>query len=396
MRRRGLSLLEILISFVLILLVTLYLMSMFASGQQHWKRAQQYSIATLLVHQKMQEQMALPATDLTTVSGQFGEPYLGYVYNVAVAPDELPLYKLDVEVITPIGAIAKSSTLVSADLHLHGVAVDPFSHHVAFVTGDTLRITAENDAGPRLDVNSLNPGRRAGSLGGFPGANLLWHATQTEGLAMFNDSGSAYKAVASAVAFGAPKRFTGVATDRHGNTAILGDSSNRCLWIYEDNGSGWKAPPPSRATDPPLGSPAGVACDPYASLIWVADSENQCLRKLMRNGPGGPDTESDPGGQGFWAKKEYRPSSAPFLGSPRGVAMDPNGWAVYVLDGGRLWEYVEEGDKWTATDLPPAVAAAVPSGLALDSHNSVLYVNCGGTQIQKYNLRSKTWSVFWP
>jgi hypothetical protein len=76
------------IAFLILLVVALYIMSLFASGQKHWLRAQQYSIASFLVHGKMQEAMLIPLKELPTGRRRFDPPYEDFTYQVDFASYE--------------------------------------------------------------------------------------------------------------------------------------------------------------------------------------------------------------------------------------------------------------------------------------------------------------------
>jgi len=408
--RRGLSLLEILISFVILLLVTLYLMSMFASGHRHSRRAQQFSIASFLVNQKMQDLLVTPVDDLSGMPGvypeppsTFAEPWDEYVYEVHVIPDDPPLYALDVEVRSPIGSIARARCITSAELSMSGIAVDPYANFLAFMDQTELKIISDGSPPALITTSAPGTGRLGGMLAGSPGFNLLYQAGQSQGLISYHEAlpspntwGGPLPALPASLA---PFRYTGVAIDRYDNLAVVGDANNRCLWVYQgDAAAPWTGLKPA---NPGLGSPAGIAMDPYASLVWVADNENQCLRKFMRS-PVPPkyaakEIEADPSGLGWWSTTRFRPPAPQTMGSPRGMAMDPSGWAVYVLDGARLWTFVEDDSSWTSVDLPADVIARIPSGLALDAHDSVFYVSCVLGQVARYDRKSGTWDgKFWP
>ena len=142
----GLSLVEIMISFVLILLIALYLMSMFASGQVHWRRAQQYSIASFLVNQKLQEVMQVPFAEFPAGSGRFDVPFSEYSYQVDLAFYEANLYTLDVEVVSNGGSRASARTL-RGDIHgFQGVAVDPHTSLVAYATASQVKFSNDGSA----------------------------------------------------------------------------------------------------------------------------------------------------------------------------------------------------------------------------------------------------------
>ncbi|MBI3924170.1 MAG: hypothetical protein HY319_01390 [Armatimonadetes bacterium] len=402
-RSRGLSLLELMLAFVLILLVTLYLMSLFASGQRHNLRAQQYSTGVFLANDKLQELLALPADALDDETGAFSAPFQDYAYTVTVRDYEDDLRELEVLVRSPIGAVAMARTL-HGDVRSQGLTVNPSTHQLALtVAGETrLGKFTDNDAGGDVFtmLDPAGPAPNPAAVAGQPGWNLLWVVDQEDGPVPFREASSppwgAPVAVPSPAGLPTP-RFSGAAMDRFGSRLYLADAANRGLWMLADTGTpSWRTPTPIAPEDPPLGAPAAVATDLFGSLVWVADREFQCLRKLLVTSTPPPypaaDLEAEPG-VGYWHRTRFRPAQG--MAQPAGVAMDPNGWAVYVLDQGALRRFVDDTGEWTVlSELPEDLIRAGPAGLAHDPFANVFYVNSRRGSRYKYTFSSDTWESF--
>ncbi len=383
--RTGLSLVELMIAFLILLVVALYIMSLFASGQKHWLRAQQYSMASFLVHGKMQEALLIPLKDMPVGRKQFDPPYEDFSYQIDVSSYESGrvLYALDVEVFSRIKTSARASTLVGDDQNFAGIVTDPFTNLQTYSNGSILKTY---DGSTSVSSGNAPDGRIYGGLAGVPGSNLLWSASGPKGLMKFLETGPPAGWVGplgfdvGAIARGlATPSYNGVASDGNGNFQLAADSLNRCIWLTSDPAGIIEA---LRPTTIPLGQPSGIVTDPYASLVWVCDQENQCLRKLLLQAsptgyaPGELDGPAASGYAAYWVNKEYKPAANYMFGSPQGIAMDKYGWGVYVVDRSRLYRFVDSDSTWTVMGtFPAAVVNQGVSGLAMDAFNNMLYIN---------------------
>lgn len=398
--RTGLSLVELMIAFLILLVVALYIMSLFASGQKHWLRAQQYSIASFLVHGKMQEAMLIPLKELPTGRRRFDPPYEDFTYQVDFASYEggSVLYTLDVEVFSRIGTSARASTLVGDDQQFAGVVTDPYTNLQTYSNGSLLTTfdgSSNNNSGIAPD------GRRFGGIAGVPGSNLLWSASGPNGLMKFLEAGPPVGWVGpvgfdvGAIARGlTTPSYNGISSDSFGNYQLAADSLNRCVWLTSDPAG---VVEPLRPSTMPLGQPSGIATDPYASLVWVCDQENQCLRKLLLQAgptgyvPGELDGPPASGTQAYWVNRQYKPAANLMLGNPQGIAMDKFGWAVYVVDRSRLYRYIDSDNTWTVMGkFDQAQIDQGISGLAMDSYNNLLYLNTLEGKLYEITIPSVT------
>jgi len=382
-RRQGLSLLEIQVAMLLLLLVTLYLMSLFASGQRHGRRAVDYSLGTLLAQQRLEEARQVPLSELNSGTIEEQAPYAGFQTRIRAHPYEGSLFQLEVEVRAPSGSLARAMTLIPDPSHFRGVICDAFSHEVAWVDGDQLR-TWNDSTGTVQSLGAAPDGRGPAGLAGQPGSNLLWRGAPMGGPIPFLESLPNPRtwgtALASPVATPGPllpsARLTGITSDSFGNQLAVADTSNRGLWFAR--GGSWLSPQVVRPQSPPLGRPASLVSDPAMSLIWVADQDNQCLRKLISSEASSlyPASQLESAGSwGNWHRTQFRPPPTLGFGSPVGLAMDPQGWGLYVHDKARLYRFLDHADQWELLgSFPPALIDEGPSGMATDRFGHRLYL----------------------
>jgi hypothetical protein len=378
------------VALLLLLLVCLYLMSLFASGSRHAARALDYSRATVLVQRRLEEVRQIPLADLTASVREEGEPYTGFNTTVELTPFEGRLVQLQVTARAPSGALARASTLVSDPSAFQGVVADAFTHHVAWV--NDLDLLAWNDVtGSVSNLGPVADGRRGGGLAGQPGRNILWRAGRSNAPVPFLETvptpatwGTALnEPVPAPDSLKSTARLTGMVTDLGATTLVVGDVANRALWFH--NGTSWSGP--LRAKAPALGTPVGVAADPALSLIWVADYEFQCLRKLLSPQAAAAYPAADlesAGPLGMWHRTRFRPPSPMGFGAPVGLAMDPLGWGVFVHDCSRLYRFRDGNGGWQLLgDMPPALQAESPSGMACDRFGGWLYLCTGQGSLWK-------------
>lgn len=366
---------------LLLMLVSLYLMSLFASGQRHALRARDYSQATLLAHQRLEEARAVPVAELENLEQAEPDPYRGFVTHRRLEPYEAGLWMLTVETRAPSGASARACALVSQPFDFTGVICDPFSHRIVWLNGSDLMAWDDSSASVR-NLGPAGDARTFGALCGIPGSNQIWRGASRLGPMAYAESlptpGTWSPALGSPVSspddFVAPPRFTGMAGDFTGHRLVLCDAANRGLWFWQ--GSAWSSVVRPRQTA--LGKPSGICCDTAMSLIWVADQDYQCLRKWL--GPAAsalyPAAQLESaGGIGNWHRSRFRPPATMGFGSPCGLAMDPLGWGVYVHDGSRLYRFLDGENRWELLgSMPAALVEARPSGLCTDRFGHQVYL----------------------
>jgi len=400
----GLSLLELLLAVLLVFLASLYLMSLFSSGACLALRAREYTVATLLARSRMERLMASPMDAILPGQGGFPKPHGEYRWEVRVEDYEGDLKMLELAVTSPRGVRSFLRTL-RRQVGFFGVACDPAAHRVVFaVPGQAAVQVLEEDGevtrGPALPGGASPP--QPGGVAGGPGLGYLWVVDQANlNVHYFREpqagvfDGGEPRVPCPVPTFASP-RFAGVATDASANRLFLADRANRGLWILSDApafGPGpWGTGRPLAPREPALGVPSGVAADASGSVVWVADTENRCLRKLLLgDGPApGRDFEEEPG-VGWWCRRRYRPDAG--LGVPQGLAVNPWSSAVLCVSDSDLWVLDffpgPSGDfqeSWRRIPLPQDLVGARPSGLCLDPFRSVVYLNTRSGQLWKHTL----------
>lgn len=382
-KQRGLSLLEVQVSLLLLLLVTLYLMSLFASGQRHARRSVDYSRCTLLAHSRLEEAKTVPPRELTTGTRQETDPNPGFNTTLTLTPYESGLYLLEVQALAPSGALARAFTLVSDPVGFGGVISDEFSHKVVWVNGTDL-MAWDDLARTASNLGPVGDGRQAGGLAGRPGTNFFWRGGGKENPVSYLESLPAPGTWGTALTppVGTPDSwkstafFSGLASDWGTSRLVAADVANRGLWFSD--GVAWSGANVTRPKNPALGRPAGVVCDPAMSLVWVADPDYQCLRKLVSPEAAGAYPAADmesAGALGSWHRKRFRPPGTLSMGSPVGLAMDSQGWGVLVHDRARLYRFIDGTNTWELLgQFPPALIAELPSGMSTDRYGSVLFL----------------------
>jgi sugar lactone lactonase YvrE len=174
-----------------------------------------------------------------------------------------------------------------------------------------------------------------------------------------------------------------LAVDRAGNvffvnqnTLLRLDASTGILTLVAGNGTPGFSGDNGPATNAQLNSPGGVAVD-SAGNVYIADTNNQCVRKVTNGviatvaGNGTPGSAGDNG-----------PATSAQLYKPRGVAVDSAG-VLYIADqfnfrvrevSNGLITTVAGGGSSLADNVPPTSAELnYPMGVAIDSADN-LYI----------------------
>ncbi|MBT9583085.1 hypothetical protein IV102_07040 [bacterium] len=377
----GLSLLEVQVSLLLLLLVALYLMSLFASGQRHARRALDYSRATVLAQRRLEEARTVAPTELVSGVRQERDPCQGFTTTLSVSPYEVGLSLVSVEARAPSGALARSYCLMPNPARFSGVASDAFIHKVTWIHGADL-MSWDDQTNTATNLGPVGDARLGGALAGRPGSNLLWRGGDSLAPVPFLEKlptpatwgGPLALPVAVPDNWLSPSRFTGLASDWFGADLVVADAANAGVWVWR--GGSWTR---ARPTNPPLGRPGGAVCDPAMTLVWVADQDYQCLRKLICPAARAayPVAQLESAGTlGSWHRTRFRPPAQLGMGSPLGLAMDPLGWAVFVHDRARLYRFIDSSQTWELLgDLPPALINESPSGLSTDRFGNQLYLS---------------------
>lgn len=393
-RPRGASILEILLAILILFLATLYLLSMFASGQGFTVRGREYSATTFLAQNRMEELLAAPADVLAAGSGKFTPPHEDYAYEVRISDYEGDLKLVEVVVTSPRGARSRLQTLRRVETFF-GIACDPAANRLVYAAPGQAQLQLLQDGGSATAGPALPEGQ-PGAVAGHPGLGLLWGVDQSVGRVTYlpTDRPAATLEPPSALGQERP-RFAGAASDAWGNRLFLADRANRGLWILHDSaplgGRGWNSRSPLAPEEPALGTPSGVGTDAAGSVVWVADTEAQCLRMLRLTAPADPSGYEAEPGVGWWSRTQFRPPDG--LQAPQGVAVNPWGSTVFTVDSKNLarLDFVPRvgggyDALWTLTALPQALQDARPSGVCFDPFRNVVYLNTRTGQVWKHTL----------
>jgi len=281
MKKRGISLLETIVSVQILLIVSLFCMSIFGQGQRHDLRARQFSTCTMLANQKMQELTSQPILQLRKllvqpISAKFSGDFAAYKYDVTLSDYEPGLSHLEVIARSHLDCSSRCSLLIPSESSGRGIAADPDTSRIYYVGLDS--VSGEGKAGLTnfSDTGSpvvLSPGPAApggtplSGVTGAPGNNWVWGISPDGAMAGFNEQTNQW--IAAEDAPGSPPLatvFHSLACDASAHRVIASDVANRCLWLYDYD---WVRGPPYWYTQPcrpdrfPLGAPGAVATDPY-------------------------------------------------------------------------------------------------------------------------------------
>lgn len=398
---------ESLLAVLLLFLAALYLLSLFASGHRHAARTREQGHALLLARNLMEVALAAPAEALASHDPPLPGSHAGYLGRVELLDFQGDLKRLVVTVTAPGGAEVRLQTLRRLESFL-GIACDPAAGWVVAARPGAGGLWVHRDGQEELPGPPW-PAREgqieAAGVGGVVGQGFVWAVGPGPGQLTRLDEGEEGRGWQVGPVLSPPRserstppRFAGLATDGPGERIFLADRASRGLWVIRDEGGvegpRWLAGAPFSPSDPPLGSPAGVAVTASGDLLWVADGEGACLRKL-RLGPsslGLPEDLYEPEpGLGSWSRTLYRPPEG--MGSPRGVAVNPWGSVVVTVDEDTLWilEFLPDPgggcrEVWIRRALPAELVAALPSGVAFDPYRSVVYLNTRAGQVWKASL----------
>ena len=401
--RRGMSahtLLELLISMLILYLACAYLMSLFSSGWRFGLRSREYSATTFLARNKM-EYLSCQSADMLENggSGRFTGAYSGYSWNASVSDYNGDLKLLTLEVVSPLRTKTTLYRLLRERAFL-GVACDEFSDQVIWSTPDNSRVSFSQSSAvssPQslsLTLPGIDP-CHIGALSGVPGRGIVWSACANRPVIGYFVFNAANKLKTRRLLRAQPPaglsspHFTGIAGDRWGNALFCADAANGAVWIAQDSAAGdslqWSSDSPLRPAKLPLQKPMGVALDENASILWIAESTVRAVRPLYlspKAKPGGSGAEAVPG-RGGWGPRFAPPQGHETF---RGLAVNAWGSVLFAVDDQHLnvLTYKTDADgslsgEWKTYSLPVALRTAMPSGAACDPYKNVVYINtCRG------------------
>lgn len=397
-RRRivAYTLLELLVSMLILYMACSYLMSLFSSGRRFGLRNREYSTTVFLARNKMEYLCCMPADKLENISsGHFTGDYSGYSWRVSLSGFSGNLKLLTLEVESPLRTKTTLRRLVRGRAFM-GVACDSFSDQVIWSVPKSASVNFMQSSGS-ASLQSLSlvlPGISpcyTGALSGIPGRGAVWAACANRPAIGYYTFSSANKLKARYVlkAPAAGERsapvFAGIAGDSWGNRLYCADVNNGAIWIAQDgltkNALQWSAESPLRPKKVPLEKPMGLALDEHASILWIAESAARAIRPLYLNSgikPSGSGTEAA-AGVGWWGNRLALPQGTEAL---QGLAVNSWGSSLFAVDDHHLliltYKMNAAGSltsAWSVYSLPSALRSAMPSGLACDPFKNVLYIN---------------------
>ena len=414
-REPGFSLLELMVSMLLLYIVCAYIMGLFSAGQRYNVRNREYSMSTSLARSQMEYLCCSPVESLNGRSEYFSSPYDKYRWSAKVEDFKGNLKLLTLTVTSPRCA---SSTLqrLRRGHTLLGVTCDEYGDQLVWAqpSGAKPKMMQYSAGGgvQRLSLSVTGvSGGQIGALCGVPGQGLMWGAWSDKTLiGYFCFSGnkqqrSSKLSAPTSTSLSTPQ-FTGIAGDCWGNYLYCADVANNAIWAVKDAGTSskpaWFSATPWRASAMPLDEPMGLALDETASILWIAESGACALRPLYLNTgitpskTSGVSTEGSAEtlvGVGCWGPR-YRPNKA--AGSLTGVAVNPWASAVYTADAKYLHMLIYSVSvsgayalSWQSYALDANLAAAEPSGMACDPYRNLVYINTLQGQLWCFNYASK-------
>ena len=196
----------------------------------------------------------------------------------------------------------------------------------------------------------------------------------------------------------------GLAFDPNDNSLYVAETTHyRILKLNSDgtmetlagNGTGgWQD---GTGAEVKFNSPAGLALDPVNNILYVADSANNRIRKILLSL--NPVETQTLAGDGTEGSRNGSYSDAQF-NSPAGLALDQVNGILYVADTGNnciRTVSTSTGNTQTLTATPVPVGDETagtarltsPNGLALDQVNGILYVT-ESNRVRKIDIAART------
>lgn len=396
------------VSFVLVLLLLLYTISSFVSSQGYIKRSKEYSTALFLCQTKMELLQVTPISDIVEGEGSYDAPFDKYSYEVKRLPWDGDLQELVVITRSPRGARARIRTLRNFQSYEEGLIADSVTNRVVYAKQGTGELLVWDDE-KKEHATALQamPNGEIGALAGQPGWNLIWAVNLVDNtLVPYRENAPTPwgKPIDFPDVEGlGPVQLAGIAMDQWGSLVFAADWSNRGIWLYTEGLPGYDdtfvGGRPHAPVSPPLGVPSGIATDPTGSVLIVADTENQSLRKLfidLTPFPTPPEGyQADQleleQGVGYWLKERLRHPQG--MGAPQGVVVGSTGWNYYTIDRAFLYNLIEEAPgvyDWKREQLSPELSQAGPSGLTLDEYNNLIFITSKDGRLWRYHLLDKT------
>jgi len=376
-RSGGVTLLEVMIALFLLFMASFFILEMFGQALLTFSRSKDFTVATFLAQQKMEEVLYLDT--IPGQSGSFSAPFDVYTFTVAMLPYNGMFNTLRVDVSGPRGVRSRLVALKSVPAEFVGVATDlassivaeadPATNKVRLYSGDSFTTPLTELPSPSLPVLPTvgQAGKPAGVAQDFLGGTV-WVGDRINKLlyVAYLDSPSPIWTATATPPLGVP---SGVATDAHASTVWVGIANpptGNGIQRYNADAGTWGAVLPL----PGGGQPAGLATDASGNFVWVA---NMLANKV----------QVYDSGAGTWGS-DLAPGGG-FIEGPRGLAVTSQGQFLWVADLTNLYRY--DGSSWSAFPLPTALQTADTRalGLATDQFGNLVWLHTTDNTLWVYD-----------
>lgn len=422
MRRRGVSLLELIFSLVIMFCVSFSILSILQTASGHSALVRDRAYMMMLAEKKMDELAGSSILQYAGQSGTFaggdftgpnqtslGSTYSGYAYKIWITPDSKAgigddVAVANVQISSPLG---RSVTLERPmwQHNVRGLAVGQTggATYCVFVLLPNVGIL-NTSTGALTWMPPMPNGGIANGLCATPDLHLMWVGDVINNVVRVVQTPVTTPAWNGGT-FSLPTG--GMPTDLSWETNHLwaGDRSNHCFYkIGVNDGAGgdglvwnWWGPLESTPPRPRLQEITSVASvDTSNWWGWACDARAMCIRTTQPWGnafltPSPTDKALSPG------PTNLRPWPAGSMGMPRGIAADPtNLGVVYVQDHNHIWRFDANANDWEiVATMNPNITATGPVALALDPgwsppSSMILWILTGQGQIWKCDITTST------
>ena len=185
--------------------------------------------------------------------------------------------------------------------------------------------------------------------------------------------------------------------DSMNNRIRVVNTSTGTINTFAGNGIGWYAGDGGQATSAELHNPTGVAVDPITGNVYIADNQNNRIREVTLS-TGVITTVAGTGAAGYAG--DGGAATGAQLNAPYGVAVDSFGNNLYIADtnnnvirkvnfaSGKIFTVAGNGRVGNFGDGGPATSAQLyyPAGIALDgtdASNDLYVADSGNQKIRK-------------
>jgi hypothetical protein len=422
MKRRGMSLGEVVIASFILLLGLVFVATMMGNVSRYEATLQERVTAVNLAQYQMDQLLHTPIQNLVPGTSFFTEPpFVNYQYTVSIVPTgSADLEALVVQVTTPDNHTYSVQSVVPVPA-ANGAAYVPgnggppnYVYYADTNFGQIRRVPvlpgAPHPPATLVNISAPMPG------GGYPAGLTyvppgfidstggLWvgngSSTDSNRLYLFdvvgtfkwdNNQSSPDSVVINPSGVEGP--CGGISFQRlgrygHGNLVYL-DQAQHGSWTLTFPND-WKGVSVGGSTA--IDNPVAVAACPTTAGAWICDGPNQCLRFQQTWNPNYQDEPT-----------LFKPAAgAVTMGTPRAIACDGSGQNVWIVDNTRIWfmcVWLDTSDIrhplpvntpqppsycWAWLPIPGASSGSpndIPSGLCWDGNPTSTWSQGDGTHL---------------